>query len=150
MKKSPAADLALPYLEMLRQGNVKVTKNRRKVLERFLESDKPWTLQSLHRSLSLREDCDQSSVYRALAALCSAGLLEEFTLSGDKQTFYSLNRESPVQPHHHHHIVCEECGKVSHLDFCLPATLMGKIEDASGFRITEHNLGFKGVCAACR
>ncbi|MEO7426469.1 MAG: transcriptional repressor, partial [Fibrobacteria bacterium] len=55
-----------------------------------------------------------------------------------------------VHAHHHHHIVCQDCGQVSHLDICVPAGLMGKVEDSSGFRITEHHLEFKGVCGKCR
>ncbi|MDB5106229.1 MAG: ferric uptake regulation protein [Fibrobacteres bacterium] len=169
MKRPDATDPAAPFLDRLRQGKVKVTPNRRKVLGRFLEGDKPWTLQSLHRSLSEGEDCDLSSVYRALSALHVAGLLEEFRLPGEKQTFYSLIRHSepPRTPgtralsprskgqtqsnaHHHHHIVCQDCGKVSHLDICLPAGVMGKVEDASGFRITEHHLEFRGICGKCK
>lgn len=169
MKNPEASDPALPYLEMLRLGKVKVTPNRRKVLESFLKGDKPWTLQSLHRSLSLGEDCDLSSIYRALSALRDAGLLEEFRLPGEKETFYSLiSHTAPARggvarspgakakihahgpSHHHHHIVCQDCGKVSHLDICVPAGWMGKVEDTSGFRITEHHLEFKGVCGECR
>ncbi|GEM_PF-1861653 len=169
MKRADVPDPAAPYLELLRQGKVKVTPNRRKVIGRFLEADTPWTLQSLHRSLSQGEDCDLSSIYRTLSALRGAGLLEEFRLPGEKQTFYSLiHRHATPRAHgrapgsktrattqahadhHHHHIVCQDCGKVSHLDICLPAGVMGRIEDASGFRITEHHLEFKGVCGNCR
>ena len=167
MKREEPMDAAAPYLEQLRVGKVKVTPNRRKVLAMFLGGDKPWTLQSLHRSLSEDEDCELSSIYRALSAFRAAGLLEEFRLPGEKQTFYSLNRHHGTAPgklrhpgarvksqahgdHHHHHIVCQDCGIISHLDICLPAGVMGKVENASGFRITEHHLEFKGVCASCR
>lgn len=160
MKSADASDPAAPYLERLRLGKVKVTPNRRRVLASFLAEDRPWTLQSLHRNLSVGEECDLSSVYRALSALRTAGLLEEFRLPGEKETFYSLIK--PADPrramstrakphaHHHHHIVCQDCGRVSHLDVCVPAGLLGKVEDASGFRITEHHLEFKGVCGKCR
>lgn len=164
MKRTEAADPAGPYLERLRLGKVKVTPNRKRVLERFLEGGRPWTLSRLHRRLG--GNADMSSVYRALSALRSAGLLEEFRLPGEKETFYSLIRHpegpkasaarghgnQPKAPglHHHHHIVCQDCGEVSHLDICVPAGLMGKVEDASGFRITEHHLEFKGVCGKCR
>ena len=168
MKRGQASGSALPsaacgpYLEKLRSGKVKVTANRQRVLGRFLEADKPWTLQSLHRSLG--RECDLSSVYRALSALRGAGLLEEFRLPGEKETFFSLiklqdhsappggrghSRQARPHPHHHHHIVCQDCGQVSHLDICVPAGLMGKVEEASGFRITEHHLEFKGVCGSC-
>jgi Fur family ferric uptake transcriptional regulator len=155
MRRAEGGDPSLPYLEKLRQGKVKVTPNRRRVLGRFLEADAPWTLQSLHRSLSGAGDCDLSSVYRALSALRSAGLLEEFRLPGQKRTYYSLikapeSRRARAHGHHHHHIVCQDCGKVSHLDICVPAGMIGKVEDASGFRITEHHLEFKGVCGQCK
>ncbi len=137
---------------------MKVTPNRRKVLIRFLEADKPWTLRSLHHSLSQEEECDLSSVYRALDALRKAGLLEEFRLPGERQTYFSLIKihrphrsRSQIHPdHHHHHIVCQDCGTVSHLDICVPMGWMGKVENASGFRITEHHLEFKGLCSSCR
>lgn len=167
MKHADPVDAEAPYLELLRGGKVKITPNRRKVLAMFLAGDNPWTLQSLHRSLSEEADCEISSIYRALSAFREAGLLEEFRLPGEKQTYYSLNRHHGAPPpkpphsgaraktrnhgdHHHHHIVCQDCGIISHLDICLPAGVMGKVENASGFRITEHHLEFKGVCGGCR
>lgn len=145
---------AAPYVRRLREGKIKVTPNRRRVLERFLEDDGPWTLGSLHRRLSEDGPCDISSVYRALEVLRDAGLLEEFHLPGERQTFYALIRHSggrTVSPphHHHHHIVCQDCGRVSHLDVCLPSGLLGRVEGASGFRVTEHHLEFRGICGDC-
>lgn len=147
-----------PYIARLRQGKVKVTPNRLRVLERFLEGEGAWTLSSLHRSLGQVAACDPSSVYRALEALRDAGILEEFRLPGEKQTFYSLLRpgqgrrgESHGRRHaHHHHVLCQDCGRVFHLDLCLPAGWMGKVEGVSGFRITEHHLEFRGQCGECR
>jgi Fe2+ or Zn2+ uptake regulation protein len=136
----------------MREGKVKVTPNRRRVLESFLEEEGPWTLGSLHRKLSEAGSCDISSVYRALEALSNAGLLEEFHLPGEKQTFYSLIRQRgnrEVSHPHHHHIVCQDCGRVSHLDVCLPSGLLGKVEGESGFRVTEHHLEFRGICGDC-
>ena len=153
MKRAPAAHPAAPYLLRLRQGNGKVTQNRMRVLLRFLEEDRPWTLRSLHRKLSQSARCDLSSVYRALEALRAAGVLEEFRLPGDRQTHYSLRSPEPrpARGHsHHHHIVCRDCGKVSHLEMCLPAGWMDKAEGKSGFRITEHHLEFKGLCMKCQ
>jgi Fur family ferric uptake transcriptional regulator len=158
---APGDGPASPYLRKLRDGHVKVTPNRKQVLARFLEAERPWTLRSLHRSLSQggaprsRGGFDLSSVYRALESLRAAGVLEEFHLPGEKQTYFSLikagdERKHKAHAHHHHHIACGGCGRVSHLDMCLPAGWLGKAEEASGFRITEHNLEFRGLCAKCR
>lgn len=162
MKRAEAAALPEAWLERLRAEKVKITPNRRRVLGRFLEGEMPWTLRSLHRSLQAGGDCDQSSVYRALSALRVAGLLEEFRLPGKRETFFALlgqaapRKSGGLKPkphplgHHHHHIVCQECGTVSHLDLCVPAGLIAKVEGTSGFHVTEHHLEFKGVCGACR
>ncbi len=159
-KKIPDREALPPaWEEKLRSGKVKVTPNRRRVLGRFLDADAPWTLKSLHRALNEGEACELSSVYRALSAFRTAGLLEEFRLPGKRETYYSLLRpsagrrgqgKSSGHDHHHHHIVCQDCGTVSHLDVCVPTALLGRVEDASGFRVTEHHLEFKGLCGACR
>ncbi len=149
-------EAARPYLERMRRRHVKVTPNRLRVLGRFLSAEGAWTLGSLQRSLSRSGPCETSSVYRALEAMRDAGVLEEFRLPGEKQTYYALIRpggEEDARPHpdhHHHHIVCRDCGRVSHLEVCLPPALMGKVEGATGFRITEHHLEFRGVCGDCR
>lgn len=160
MKRAAEAALPAAWLERLRAGKVKATPNRQKVLARFLAVDSPWTLQSLHRDLNAAGECDLSSVYRALSDLRTAGFLEEFRLPGRRETYYALLGHGPArrgagakaraQAHHHHHIVCEDCGRVSHLEVCVPQGLMLKVEDASGFRVTGHNLEFQGLCQACR
>ncbi len=147
-------------LVKLRQAGVKITPNRRKVLDCFLSAEKPWTLSSLHVTLGKSGDSELSSIYRALEAFRQAGLLEEFRFPGDRQTYFSLIRHADggqplahgdsAHQHHHHHIVCQDCGTVSHLDMCVPAGWMGKVERASGFQITEHHLEFKGICGECR
>ncbi len=134
------------YLDQLRLRKIKITENRQKVLLRFLTGKNPWTLNSLFESLNGEVACELSSIFRALADLEKAGILEKFTLPGDRQTYYSL-----VARHgHHHHIICQDCGIISHLDFCLPAKWMGKLELTSGFQITEHHLEFKGLCGRCK
>lgn len=158
MKKTLASNQLQVYLEQLKLQKVKVTDNRRKVLQQFLDSSKPWTLTSLQQSFASLDEIDPSSVYRALEALHSAGLLEAFYLPGDRQKYFSLiklksnqhERPHSKQQHHHHHIVCQDCGTVSHLDICMPPAWLGKVEDNSGFQITEHRLEFKGLCAQCR
>lgn len=157
MKHHENSSAVIPYLERLKLEKVKLTVNRRRVLDQFMESDSPWTLRSLHTSLNQVEECNLSSVYRALEALRAAGVLEEFRLPGDRQTFFSLIKKptpskaiSHAAHGHHHHIVCQDCGKVSHLDMCVPLAYMGKVENASGYRITAHQMEFTGLCAKCR
>lgn len=161
-KATETAAEAFPeaWRERFRAGKVKATANRLRVMGRFLGSDSTWTLQTLHRALDRDGRCDLSSVYRALSDLRIAGFLEGFRLPGKRETFYSLlGHDDARKPgrhpergdaHHHHHIVCEDCGRVSHLEVCLPAGLTVKVEGSSGFRVTGHHLEFQGLCSECR
>jgi Fur family ferric uptake transcriptional regulator len=160
LSKQLPEQLPESWRERFRAGKVKATGNRLRVLGRILRSDTSWTLQSLHQELNRDRRCDLSSVYRALSDLRIAGFLEEFRLPGKRETFYApLGEGTPRkagrqaargEAHHHHHIVCEDCGRVSHLEVCFPAGLTGRIEGASGFRVTGHHLEFQGLCAECR
>jgi len=167
MNRKPQIDALNFYLEQLRNQKIKITLNRRKVLEKFLDSEKPWTLTRLNQSFQEKENCQSSSIYRALNDLHHAGILETFHLPGERQKYFSLVKLKQIHVHaqthahahapssanekdHHHHIVCETCGTVSHLDICMPNAWLGKVENRSGFQITEHHLEFKGLCEACQ
>ena len=56
--------------------------------------------------------------------------------------------------HHHHHLICTDCGDVR--DFELPATVerslqreFGRAGRAATFRIEGHRVDLLGVCASC-
>jgi Fe2+ or Zn2+ uptake regulation protein len=52
--------------------------------------------------------------------------------------------------HHHHHVQCVDCGRIGHLDECMPSSYLNLLERQSGFRLIEHRLEFTGRCEDCR
>ncbi len=68
-----------------------------------------------------------STVYRTLDVLVAEGLLLRTDLGADR-AFYEPAREHP-----HHHLVCEQCGRVDHVHDDALGALRRRIDAASGF-----------------
>lgn len=87
----------------------------------------------------------RASVYRILDELEEVGVLTRVEL-GRGQAGYE-----PVRPeHHHHHLVCDRCGKVQPFD---DTALEQAIDGLSGrvdFEVTGHEVVLRGRCPDCR
>jgi Fur family ferric uptake transcriptional regulator len=86
-----------------------------------------------------------ASVYRALEALHGLGLLQRTDLGQGTALF------EPVTPdgQHHHHVVCDRCGKVTPFhDEALESAIEG-VGARLGHSLEAHDVVIRGDCAAC-
>lgn len=93
----------------------------------------------------------QSSAYRNLVVLESAGVVHR-VVTRDGFARYELTEDLTG---HHHHLVCEACGRVEDLAAAagLERALERAVTDAHerhGFEVAEHRLDLFGRCADCR
>lgn len=86
---------------------------------------------------------DQSTVYRTLEALESAGILTHGHL-GHRAAVYHLASERP-----HQHLVCNECGRTVTLSPEELAAWAEAIEQSTGFEIEPNHFALTGRCARC-
>jgi Fe2+ or Zn2+ uptake regulation protein len=84
-----------------------------------------------------------STVYRTLDLLVDEGLVLRTDL-GAGRSFYE-----PAWEHTHHHLVCERCGAVAHLHEWELGTLKQRVEAASGYVLSDHEITLLGLCPAC-
>ncbi len=97
--------------------------------------------------------CGFNTVYRTLDMLVRAGLVARYDF-GNGQGRYELNVKTGRSAHHHH-LVCVKCGKVlDYSDFIAEEdALFDRIEkgltEKYNFKITDHELTFKGICGDC-
>lgn len=87
-----------------------------------------------------------ASVYRALALLSDLGLLHKVAVADGAARF------ELVLPggEHHHHIVCEACGRtVAFSDQDLERAVHA-ISDRTSFRVEAHDVTLHGVCETCQ
>lgn len=98
---------------------------------------------------------DPVTVYRNLETLVEAHLLTRIQ-SPDRSNRYGYCRSPAGEPgeNHHHHIVCEKCGRIAEVENCIieeTAALLGvQVDKATGFQLTGHSLQLAGICPVCR
>lgn len=124
------------------------SKGRQQLVEALRRADHPMIASDIVDATS---DLPQSSVYRNLTVLESAGVVVKVITNGDRSAF-ELAEELKG---HHHHLVCVECGDV--LDIEIPHKVERLLDEGlaptvadAGFVLTGHRLDLLGRCAQCR
>jgi Fur family transcriptional regulator, ferric uptake regulator len=86
-----------------------------------------------------------ASVYRILELLTSEGFVQRIDLGAD------VSRYEPVWPEgHHHHLVCDSCGKVEAFEDGDLELALSRVEASSGFEVAAHEVVLHGACPTCR
>ena len=129
---------------ILRQGGMRITRQRQLVMAALLQAGGPLTAQAVAEQSGDPTGCNRSTVYRTLAALEGRGLVYR-RLGADGSTLYALRRE-----HHGHILYCLVCGRRFSLIQCPLEGLEREIYETTGFLVQGHSLEFTGVCAECR
>ena len=86
----------------------------------------------------------RATIYRILDRLVDDGLLARTEL-GTEGTHYEIAR-----PAHHHHLVCDSCGHVDHVEHDALTAALEKTERVSGFDLAGTRLSIHGRCRVCR
>ena len=93
--------------------------------------------------------CDQypnlniSTVYRTLELLKELELVTETDLGDGRVRYHSIKKG------HHHHLVCQECGKIIDLDEVVLAPLKDTLYRDYGFSADLKHLAIFGRCKKC-
>jgi Fur family ferric uptake transcriptional regulator len=87
-----------------------------------------------------------ASVYRVLELLVSEGFVQRIDLGS------GISRYEPVHAggEHHHHLVCDTCGKVEAFEDRKLEQALDGVEAASGYLVAGHDVVLHGACASCR
>ena len=90
------------------------------------------------------EGVGRATVYRAIEQLEELGLVQKVDLGGSAFGYEKVDPSG----HHHHHIVCDECGLVQPFE---DETLEKAIHEVrqSGFTIKTHEITLHGRCRDC-
>ncbi len=138
-------DVKLSPLEIqaaLRQAGLKATAGRIAVLTLLTASKKPLTIQDIQKQLK-KQAPDQATLYRMMGLLKDSGTIRQVNLEHPHAHYeYSAG--------HHHHAICENCGKVVDISACNITKLETEVKKVAGFsRINHHSLEFFGICNSC-
>lgn len=137
VKKRIDADLRLQGLHLTRQ--------RRLILEALLDTEGHLTAPEIYqRARTQLPHLNKSTVYRTLESLKERGLVTETDL-GDGILGYH-----PAEKGHHHHLICEKCGKVQEMGDATLSRLKAALLRRYGFRADLKHLAVFGKCKQCQ
>ncbi len=87
-----------------------------------------------------------ASVYRTLDGLDELGLVQRVDL-GD-----GISRFERVDPRgdHHHHLVCDDCGKVEPFEDSALEQALERVAGGRGYEFAAHDVVLRGACGDCR
>lgn len=103
--------------------------------------------QDIHQALhSSGERVGLATVYRVLDVLAATRLVQRVDL-GD-----GVARFEPVHDsvEHHHHIVCDDCGRIEPFADQRLERVLRDVERSSGYDVAGHDIVLRGACSACR
>lgn len=86
-----------------------------------------------------------ASIYRALELLDELGLVQRLDAGEGTARF------EPLLPHgeHHHHMVCDRCGRVSQFEDPKLEREIERVSAAVPFITKSHDIVLHGVCTKC-
>jgi Fur family transcriptional regulator, ferric uptake regulator len=86
----------------------------------------------------------RASVYRVLDELESLGLVSRVDV-GD-----GVARYEPHGPEHHHHLVCDGCGRLEPFQDDALEQAIHRLADRVSFDVADHDVTLHGSCERCR
>lgn len=131
-------------LGKIREGGGRITKARSGLIRVFGEASRPLTVKEMRVKLrNMGIDTTKTTVYREMSFMMKNGLVKEVNLYPEEKRYESAYLV------HHHHLVCEKCGRVEGVGGCRLAEIEQEMYRKRGFRVTRHSLEFYGLCVEC-
>ena len=87
-----------------------------------------------------------ASVYRTLDLLVELRLAQRLDLGDGTARFEALDPSGD----HHHHVVCDDCGRVEAFSDEQLEVALTRAADDVGFAVLGHDVVLRGACGDCR
>ena len=86
-----------------------------------------------------------ASVYRALEQLTKDGFVQRIDIGAGASRFEPIHADGE----HHHHLVCDDCGKVEAFADDELERALRKVERRTGYSVAGHDVVLRGACDDC-
>jgi Fe2+ or Zn2+ uptake regulation protein len=128
----------------IKKSGYRLTPARTAIIEIFCMQEHPIHAQEILRQLSdINITVNKTTVYRELQFLTVQKIIKSVHLTPDTISYELVDRT------HHHHIVCNDCGKIE--DIILPTeTFLNDVKKQTTFELQSHSLEFYGQCTTCK
>jgi len=86
-----------------------------------------------------------ASVYRVLEQLSKDGFVQRIDIGAGTSRFEPIHADGE----HHHHLVCDDCGKVEAFADDQLERALRKVEGRTGYSVAGHDVVLRGACIDC-
>ncbi len=132
-------------IDKLSERGYRLTPQRMLVLAAIESSDDHISAEEIYAEVVKKyPHVNISTVYRTLELLNRLDLVTETDLGGGRVRYH------PADKGHHHHLVCQECGRIIDLDESILVSLKDVLLGEYGFSADLRHLAIFGRCADCR
>jgi Fe2+ or Zn2+ uptake regulation protein len=143
-------DLMIEATATARAGGGRMTSQRRLILRTLNELGGHPTADEICAAARRRDaSLHPSTVYRTLAWLEGAGLVDHCHLDAGPDNRHS-ERFDPVTPVEHHHFVCTACGRVIEFESARVEIIKQEFAGQHGAAVERSALTLYGLCPGCR
>lgn len=136
--------------EILHAGGLKVTAQRMLVMEAI--ADHPGehlTAEEIYELVKNKyPEIGLATIYRTVQVLVDLQIIDKVSFD-DGFARYEMGELAREGRHHHHHAICQNCGAVISFEDDLLDALEQAVFDATGFRVTDHEVKLYGYCEKC-
>jgi len=148
MDKSTLVDMNA-LKEDLKKKGYKLTPQRRSIVDTIIENEgQHLTAEEIYDKV--KRDCPEiglATVYRTILLLEELGVISRLDLNDGCSRYEILHSN---ENHRHHHLICNNCHKVSEVQDDLLEDLEMSIEKQYLFKILDHSVKFYGICDECQ
>ena len=130
-------------LRRMKDNGLKHTAKREELIKLFAEEERYLTAKDVQQKLEVSyPTLSFDTIYRNLYSFVDIGILETTELNNEK-----LFRITCLQDgHHHHHFICEECGKTIQLEMCPMDFFKEQLQNCT---LKTHRFEIFGSCNDC-
>ena len=127
-------------------AGVRATRQRGAIIALLDTVEEFRSAQELHDELRRRgANIGLTTVYRTLQALAAADLVDMVRTDTGESVYRRC-----TAPHHHHHLVCRECGSAVEVSGREVEAWAAEVAAAHGFSEVSHTIELFGTCSDCR
>jgi Fur family ferric uptake transcriptional regulator len=120
---------------------------RRRVVEVLGQQDCCLSAQEIHDAVRAQgRRVGIASVYRALEGMDELGLVQRVDLGDGVARFEPAHSGGD----HHHHLVCDDCGKVEPFEDASLESAIERVAEGRGYSVAAHDVVLRGACEDCR
>jgi Fe2+ or Zn2+ uptake regulation protein len=130
------------FYQQMSKAGLRVTKARLSIFDILDASSRPMSIREL---VTLVPQAHFVSIYRSIESMYRGGIVKQVP-RGFKNLFELGDQFRP----HHHHAICEICGKSLEIHDNRLEKVLEDLYVHSGMKPTKHHFELFGVCADCQ